>query len=400
MSAFSVKEIHVMEVEFLSNMRYNLLASKTEWETWLQKLACFYEYYESALRTPPSPIYAKSPSHQTSCSPLASPSVADMPPSLLPVPPSVNHLSPTPNHSQAWAAHLANMSSSLAAKHLASVPASRKRSWEEDPSEHPAKRPVPSAHPSQAPAQASMPSTRPAVPQLTLATNQSQNHGLPLPSNAMQGTPLQGTPQYNGAGGLVPSVVTPSAVNQVSLPPLQTGTRAMSTVYSQPSTIPPQQAIAASTPVSLPPVGFPPPTLPSQPINYATSKPHSPSHLAQYTSSPMPDPYTSAPVLHTPVVHTPVVHPSMANSPTFYLQQRNSPYKPVRHVNTLLYPPPSASLDQYHLSVPLPPTQMHYQPLGRRHDLRTGVVPDFLVYNRGQPQSLPSQAMPQGHYPS
>ncbi|KAJ2957352.1 hypothetical protein NQ176_g11251 [Zarea fungicola] len=44
-STFAVQEIHVMEVEFLSNMRYNLLASKEEWEMWLAKLACFHEYY-------------------------------------------------------------------------------------------------------------------------------------------------------------------------------------------------------------------------------------------------------------------------------------------------------------------------------------------------------------------
>ena len=379
-----------MEVEFLSNMRYNLLASKKEWESWLEKLACFYEYYEGALRTPSSPVYAKSPAHNTPYTPIASPSVSDLP-SVLPVPPPVNHFAPAPPHNPGWAAHLANMGSPLAAKTATSLPVSRKRSWEEDPSEHPAKRPVPSVHPSHAPVQATRSSARLPVPQLTLATNQTHNnHGLPLPSSV-----VQGTPQYNGTGGLVPTVVTPTAGNQVSLPPLQTGTRAMSTVYSQPSSMPPQHAVATPTPVSLPPVGYPAPTLPSQvPINYATSKPRSPSSLAQYTSSPMPDPYTSAPTLHTPGVHT-----SMANSPTFYLQQRNSPYKPVRHVNTLLYPPPSASLDQYHLSVPLPPTQMHYQPLGRRNDLRTGVVPDFVVYNRGQPQSLP-QTIPQGHYPS
>lgn len=95
------------------------------------------------------------------------------------------------------------------------------------------------------------------------------------------------------------------------------------------------------------------------------------------------------------------MHTPISNSPSFYLQQRNSPYKPIRHVNTLLYPPPSASLDQYHLSVPIPPTQMHYQPLGRRNDVRTGVVPEFLLYNRTQqhPQ-LPLQAAPQGHYPA
>ncbi|UKZ64103.1 uncharacterized protein TrAtP1_005322 [Trichoderma atroviride] len=95
--------------------------------------------------------------------------------------------------------------------------------------------------------------------------------------------------------------------------------------------------------------------------------------------------------MHTPIALTPISH-----SPSVYLQQRASPYRPIRHVNRLLYPPPSASLDQYHLAVPVQPTQMHYQPLGRRNDLRTGVVPEFVVYNRGQ-QSLPQNGV-QGAY--
>lgn len=58
------------------------------------------------------------------------------------------------------------------------------------------------------------------------------------------------------------------------------------------------------------------------------------------------------------------------NSPSFYLQQRASPYKPVRHVNTLLYPPPSGSMHQYSTNV----DQMHYQPLGKKHEFRSGIA--------------------------
>merc|ERR1712000_643487 len=95
------------------------------------------------------------------------------------------------------------------------------------------------------------------------------------------------------------------------------------------------------------------------------------------TASPLPDHFGPGSVMSTPMAHTPI-----SNSPTFYLQQRHSPYKPIRHVNTLLYPPPSASLDQYHMQVPLPPTQMHYQPIGRRNDVRTGVVPEYMMYSQ------------------
>jgi hypothetical protein len=96
------------------------------------------------------------------------------------------------------------------------------------------------------------------------------------------------------------------------------------------------------------------------------------------------------------------VRTPISNSPSVYLQQRPSPYKPVRHVNTLLYPPPSAFLHEYHFSN-VPPTQMHYQPLGRRNEFKTGVVPEFAmarnnlfnqVQHSGQPP-VQTQAMQQ-----
>ncbi|RYO86376.1 hypothetical protein DL766_001033 [Monosporascus sp. MC13-8B] len=65
-SCIPVKEIHVMEVEFLSNMRYGLLTSKEQWQEWLQKLACYREYYERAkmerkhCQAPPLPAHMPS----------------------------------------------------------------------------------------------------------------------------------------------------------------------------------------------------------------------------------------------------------------------------------------------------------------------------------------------------
>lgn len=63
------------------------------------------------------------------------------------------------------------------------------------------------------------------------------------------------------------------------------------------------------------------------------------------------------------------------NSPSIFLQQRNSPYKPIRLPNTLLYPPPSASFHHFQ-----PGTEMHYQPLGKRNDYRSGVVPEYVAH--------------------
>lgn len=62
-------------------------------------------------------------------------------------------------------------------------------------------------------------------------------------------------------------------------------------------------------------------------------------------------------------------------SPSWILGNRDSPYRPVRGVNTLLVPPPHP----YHLDAPQQVTfdQMHYQPLAkaRKTECKTGVVP-------------------------
>lgn len=67
------------------------------------------------------------------------------------------------------------------------------------------------------------------------------------------------------------------------------------------------------------------------------------------------------------------VSPSSHLSPSGYYQHRNSPWRPIRHLNTLLDPPPPASMNNYSVNT----SQMHYQPLGKRHDYRSGVVPAY-----------------------
>ncbi|VUC32159.1 unnamed protein product, partial [Clonostachys rosea] len=389
-SAFAVKEIHIMEVEFLSNMRYNLLASQQEWDEWLEKLACFREYYERAARLPASPIHIPASANGLPHSPIPSPtnSVGPMIPDMLPVTPSGMHnLSPSANRTIDWSNYMEN-ASPLAGKRAINLPR-RKRSFEEDASEHPAKRPVPVsrlAHPA-----GRLPAPHPAIlaNQVQNQVQQVQNLPPPLMVNTQNNT------SYPQAGFVPPTASTTVNSGHVSLPPLQPGMRAMSTVYQPPTIQVPQppQAIPVTTAPTLPVSAYPAPTLPSHPQPaFGSGKHRSPGSLAPFTTSPLPDHFGGNSGMHTPIAQTPMSH-----SPTFYLQQRNSPYKPIRHVNTLLYPP-AASLDQYHLSVPLEPTQMHYHPLGRRHVVRTGVVPEFLVYNRGQHPPLPSQFTPQGHY--
>jgi len=150
---------------------------------------------------------------------------------------------------------------------------------------------------------------------------------------------------YSSASGVVPGVPL--------LPP--PNGRAMSAVYpSTPSSWGPQLPM-------LTPTGPPPSN-----VGYATpSRRHSPTSvhdLLSYGSSPISGNYPN----HNPG-HI---------SPSVFLQQRSSPYKPVRHVNTLLYPPPSASMHDYAVNT----DHMHYQPLGKRNDYRSGVVPDYAAH--------------------
>ncbi|CAG2000001.1 hypothetical protein QX201_003148 [Fusarium graminearum] len=384
-SCFNVQEIHVMEVEFLSNMRYNLVATKEQWDDWLDKLACFHEYYERAVRLPASPVHLPTPTNNTRHSPIASPAGAMQPTVSLPPTPAITaNYSPTSSHSQNWSTYQTNTISPLSTKpSLQFPPVSRKRSPEGDIMEHPAKRLAPSQR-GPAPIMAQVPRSngivdpaRLPVPHPTVMTGQPQTQHTLMPFDNI------------GANGYPPPTQQVTQPGHVSLPPLQTGMRAMSTVYSSvPAAMVPKQSLPATTGVTMAQTSFPT----QAPVNYGTpSKQLSPGRLGPFNSSPLAEAYGQSSVIHTPMTHTPI-----SNSPSVYLQQRPSPYKPVRHVNTLLHPPPSASLEQYHLSVPVPPTQMHYQPIGRRNDLRTGIVPDFVVYDRVHPQH---QAL-QGHYPS
>lgn len=365
-----------MEVEFLSNMRYSLLTTKTEWEAWLAKVGSFYDYYDASLRLPspaPPKLTIPSPTGPLYSSPAPSPTHMNgmMSMATTPTLPYSPNVVPSTNN-QAWLPS----SSPLASR--PNLPVTRKRSIDGDVTEPPSKR-IPhgpytmgSGMPRQAapvPSQA-QPQVDPMrrmgqVPTLTVDTgNHTLPHNQPLPYTLTN-------PTSAGSQGVM------------SLPPLGPGMRAMATVYSQgppPNAVPsvtmpqlpvPNPVYSSTVPQQHPQVqSLQPPQQNQAPSVGYTTPTKSQAH-GMYNSSPLAEAYQAGPVVHTPVLHTPMSH-----SPSIYLQQRPSPYKPVRHVNTLLYPPPSASLEEYHLAVP--PQQMHYRPLGRRNDLRTGIVPEFI----------------------
>ncbi|KAJ2995952.1 hypothetical protein NUW58_g1133 [Xylaria curta] len=339
-SGISVKEIHVMEVEFLSNMRYGLLTSKEQWQAWLQKLACYHKYCERARM--------EEAARQAQAAPINIPSNPGSFTTSLPSPtailPTAMHgatslaaaYSPVSVSQHSWDStyHATPTVSPLAAKGSLGYPLVRKRSLEYcdivEPAPKKMSRPLP---------QVTVPSMRPILggpdpirlpaPQLTLDTSQAT-----LPTT------------YGPANYPSQSIV--------SLPPLNPGIRAMSTVFSTPTSTWAQQGTLLSTCGPQTPVY----TFPS---NYGTpTKRHDTAGMAAFGSSPLAEVYAS----HTPI----------SNSPSDYLQQRASPYKPVRRVNTLLNPPPSIPLSEYHLGS----SQMHYQTVGRRTELRSGIVPEFL----------------------
>ncbi|OAL70296.1 hypothetical protein A7D00_5262 [Trichophyton violaceum] len=370
-SGISVQEIHVMEVEFLSNVRYNLFVTKEEWSQWLAKLSVFSSYFEKASRLS---LDVYSANQSARASPVHSP--------LTPAMDNYRASQQTasqvyPTSSQAVNSSQARLSLSIPQSNNASLgyddPAShsaipveplsahRKRSWDDQANDNPAKRPATAnttwVRPStQAPSQlytaSQLPSTAPPVqPQLPTSI-------VSMPSNM---APQLTRPQSGYSTG--------STNPPTSLAPL-TGTQPISTA-PRPTVFP-----VNSTPTrwSQPPVSQP--TLAPLPV----------TNLQQSAAGGFPDssrrpgstsfPVTAPSTTISPAVPAYSVRTPTHLSPSSILLDRNSPYRPVRSVNTLLYPPPAGSLLQpRQLSVDL----MRYQPLGKRsseHRVdRTGVLP-------------------------
>ncbi|KAK4177819.1 hypothetical protein QBC36DRAFT_184079 [Triangularia setosa] len=454
-SGIGVNEIHVMEVEFLSNMRYGLLVSAEQWRAWLDKLASFYEYLELAQRSPspsPSPLLMPSPSHRAFASPVPSPTnstalqstsathgISQLPhrnsPGFGPFPGSTSHNSSN-NGPVAWPNPY---SSNNAVSPLALKPEQhlfRKRSFtEDDPTEPPAKRlgrvvseqpqptQLPAHHlPSQAPppppphhgqhrsvaSHASIGSQRPINPinsaagqnrsVLPMGPDQGRVAVPSLTLNTGHAGPLVTTQSFTSSAAYAPPQASP-----LSLPPLIPGVRAMATVYPNATTYATQQSIVVTSgpSVSSAPQSVTTPTTSFPPMSYGTptKRPSPQHHLASNANMAGSSPLSVDPFGHhsgTPMgnagttsgLHTPISH-----SPSIYLQQRNSPYKPVRQVNTLLIPPPSAFLHQYHFQNAVTPNQMHYQPIGRRNEYRTGIVPEYTMGGQ-HPYQSSQQVLP------
>jgi hypothetical protein len=320
-----------MEVEFLSNMRYSLLATMEEWAEWHKSLSNIKMYLEQATRAP-----------QPHISPVAGPShrlELPSPPTSLQTSPPTSTYSYPPSSGASVNGHRWSSNTNLAplTSPLNTLPdydqrlQPRKRSYDGDAEEPVAKRVTrPTTTPAQFVPGPPMRSDAPRlpVPHLSISTSQPMSSSYTTPTSMPQNGPL--------------------------LPPLSG--RAMSTVYpTTPNSWAPQLPMLTPTGThSVNPTGYSTPT--------RRHSPHSVQELLSYSSSPISGNFPG--------------HSQGHVSPSVFLQQRSSPYKPVRHFDTLLYPPPSASMHDYSINI----DQMHYQPLGKRNDYRSGIVPDYATH--------------------
>lgn len=343
-----------MEVEFLSNARYDLFVSKEDWTLWYSKFGQFADFFDKASRMPTeNEVVPTTPVLQVSPTPVRSSGrngLPSSPASKLSSPPTTGHLRPQQTRNP-----LPNVVSFRAQSPARQLPGmdfpqySQKRSWDDGVEEQPSMRMAvpnnnPNAFPS-LPAVSSVPVLPPVMPSVT----------MPL-SVTTPTVPAPRLPQLNDyqatSNSIIPTTLPPTPVSQLPLPNL----RAMSTVHN-PSTTWSQQVPSATapapslSPLSLynSPVSLPDPVRGENPYPVTTST----GTISSTTAFPV----------HTPQTHL---------SPSFFLVNRSSPYRPVRAVNTLLIPPPSAFHQPRNVSM----DQMHYQPLGKTvTERRTGVLP-------------------------
>jgi len=345
-SGISVTEVHIMEVEFLSNMRYDLYASAEEWTQWKARLGRFGAFYDKA-----SKLARTDENRGISTTPVTPTSQSY--PSKLASPPSTHHSSgpfanqgsqsnnyPTLPHPLPAPSQLPN---SPLRQHIShSFRPERKRSLDNSSDLPPAKRPHHSGCFS-SPANGISNATLHPLDNVRISPPASSHFGDPTNSSVYLDARRPDASRVPSSLGLSTTHLAPLTVPS---------TRAMSTVY-------PITTSGHSQPVT--PISAIPQNLFQNPIPTIGEGARPPPHFPLAHTSPSNGYQTSTPTL-----------PGL--SPSYFLAYRTSPYRPVRHVNTLLIPPPSAALQGS--SRNLPADQIHYQPLSKvSTDRRAGLLP-------------------------
>lgn len=323
-----------MEVEFLSNMRFSLFTPEDAWMAWHKKLSKiglavnnFVKAEAAATLAYVEPLPSPSPMN------YLSPSYAMMQhqsrqttPVLLPQIPQVSSAAISPIGSL---------------PELGYLNSNRKRYLDDGPAEPPAKRHVPDY------SQMSQVSLPPV-------------HSLPLDPNPATAA---NTLRMNLPSLTIPSM-SGNALNQVlgNHLPLP-GSRAMALVYPH-AQQQPQQHIS-------------PPTMMHPMSSSHTVTPTLPALDSVRHASPYQMSQNSSPVSATP-------H-NQHLSPSFFLAQRSSPYRPVQRVRTLLVPPP-APTSIYNAPRLMPQDQLQYHSLGQpRNEHHAGQVP--YMHHEAWPQT-------------
>lgn len=342
-----------MEVEFLSNMRYNLFTTDEKWTEWKRLLGNFGTFCDRATKS-----MLQMPRLQLSQQPGRSP-----PTSALPVAVASSVSSTSPMSYVSPACSQVSSATSFSARAPAPTmppigtnPLNQRKRSADHTGEPAAKRvaygfgtgvysnapPLPTLQvPHNAPVERPAPANRlPPLPQLAIPTPQ------PTPPFSM--------PNWS----------------DLSLPP--PGSRSMAMVYPQAT----QWQQPMVTPTSTATSGYSSQAL--TPTAADRSYPVSPYHASPGSS---PVNYSAS--------------NSRQLSPSYLLSQRQSPYRPVRGVQTLLVPPPSSSLQSAIRNINY--EHMQYQPLGKTNtERRSGPLP-YLDYARYQtaPAVLPASTFGQ-----
>lgn len=360
-SGISVAEVHIMEVEFLSNMKYALFTSAAEWTKWQTLLGRFAGFVERATRPPVAPT------------PVSLPMPMPYLPSALPSPPNSFQASP---FSAAQTPVYGSQPYSVASHGPTSRPSplayalefasqnTRKRSLDDDAVEPAPKRPAYNANVyshqhnlSSSSSSGSAKSHAQSLPRVNLAS-MSNN-----PQSARTYTPLPLHQPQNYAATQLPPLNYPLKAMSLAYPPI---TYPPSSTLSTPLTNPAQHAMALNS------------TQPSR-------------HQSPYVESRNVSPTDGS-----------FRQPSQAGtqgqaSPSVFLAQRNSPYKPVMGVSKLLVPPPPRAMQQ---PENVGRDQMHYQPLGRPFNERQQGRLPYLDQNQWVDPSHQKATTPTNPWPA
>ena len=328
-SGISVKEVHVMEVEFLSNMRYTLYVDSADWKAWEVKLGRFWSAIQRAQHYVPSSL-PRIPQFNTN--PFSGSKLPTPPTSMQGSPPYLADHSglpptyPRPTNNPPYLAP-PYPSPAPTIPDFDPRPTGRKRSSEDTTDEPVSKRIVTNLPPSASLQPTLTPCSGNAltsnIPMLPMppATVQGQRSSLSMPPSATSSYPLPSTrpTQFNGTFDHRTQTPSRPILPQLALSNQQIQDRPI----LQPRT-------RAATP---------------SPTSY------------EFPSSHYSTPHNLSPDVSSAHAYS------------------HSPYKPIRMVDTLLYPPPSASLHNISQNIPRDNIRYYSLQAGKRAPERVGTLP-------------------------